>query len=68
MINENEELNMENTETLERRIRTVEKDPEGGWIARDPFDGHIIPDDSFRWNSRDSARGAVTEARMLRGA
>lgn len=47
------------------RIRTVEKDPRGGWIARDPFDGHVILGDDFRWNSRECARTVVWEARNL---
>jgi hypothetical protein len=47
------------------RIRTIEKDPRGGWIARDPSNGQIILGDDFRWNSRESARCAVWEARNL---
>jgi hypothetical protein len=44
-------------------MKRVEKDPEGGWIAR-YRNGLYIPDAAFRWNSRSAARGAVTEARM----
>lgn len=41
--------------------RRVEKDPEGGWIARRK-DGSVIPDESFRWNSRSAAQGAVLDS------
>lgn len=41
-------------------MRRVEKDPEGGWIARDPY-GAIIPDADFRWNCRSSAWHAAVE-------
>jgi hypothetical protein len=47
------------------RIKTVERDPEGGWIARNPHTGEVILGDDFRWNSRESARGAVWEAKHL---
>ncbi|MDF0491142.1 hypothetical protein PX699_22495 [Sphingobium sp. H39-3-25] len=45
-------------------MKRVERDPEGGWIAR-RADGTLIPDDDFRWNSRSAARGAVHEAELL---
>lgn len=47
------------------RFKTVEKDQGFGWIARNPYDGSIIPDDDFRWNTRESARTVVWEARLL---
>jgi hypothetical protein len=45
-------------------MKRVERDPDGGWIAR-RRDGTIIPDEDFRWNSRTAARGAVREADIL---
>lgn len=45
-------------------MKRVEKDPEGGWIARKP-DGSMIPDADFRWNSRSAARGAVEQTDLL---
>jgi len=47
------------------RIRTVEKDPRGGWIARSPFDGRELIEDGFRWNTRSSAWHVVWEERHL---
>lgn len=45
-------------------MKTVERDPDGGWIARNPWTREeILPD--FRWASREAARGAVEEARVL---
>lgn len=48
------------------RAKRVEKDPEGGWIARDQ-EGREIGGDGFRWNSRSAARCAVDETDMLVG-
>lgn len=45
------------------RIRRVEKDPYGGWIARDKF-GVEYFDGGFRWNSRSVARAVVEEDRI----
>lgn len=47
-----------------KRLRRVEKDPAGGWIAR-RRDGSVIPDADFRWNSRSAAKGAVLETDLL---
>lgn len=43
-----------------KRVLSVERDPEGGWIARQP-NGHFIFDKNWRWNSRSAARAAVQE-------
>lgn len=43
-----------------KRVRSVERDPEGGWIARKP-NGHFIFDKDWRWNSRATARAVVRE-------
>jgi hypothetical protein len=50
------------------RVRTVERDPGGGWIARSPFDGRELGGDGFRWNSRSVARTVVDEDRVLPSA
>lgn len=42
-------------------MRRIEKDPEGGWIAR-RRDGSLITDADWRWNSRSAAKHAVMEA------
>lgn len=42
-------------------MRRIEKDPEGGWIAR-RRDGSLITDKDWRWNSRSAARHAVMES------
>lgn len=47
-----------------RRIKRVEKDPTGAWIAR-RRDGSTIPEADFRWNNRSAARGAVIEDDIL---
>lgn len=47
------------------RIRTVEYDPDWGWIARSPFDGRELGGDGFRWRTRDVARTVVEEERLL---
>lgn len=41
-------------------MKRVEKDPEGGWIAR-KRDGSIFYDENWRWNSRSVARTVVRE-------
>lgn len=46
-------------------MKTVEKDPEGGWIARDPNTGETIGGDDWRWNCRESARDVVWQAKHL---
>ena len=46
------------------RIRRVEKDPRGGWIAR-RRDGSDIMEPGFRWNSRAAARGVVQADDMM---
>lgn len=46
------------------RVRTVERDKQGGWIARDPATGLEIWH-NFRWASRSVARAVVAEARAL---
>lgn len=46
------------------RIRRVEKDQRGGWIARDKFGAEYI-EEGFRWNSRSSARCVVNEDRAF---
>lgn len=43
-----------------KRVRRVEKDPAGGWIARDR-NGAAIYDEAWRWNSRSVARSVVLE-------
>jgi hypothetical protein len=46
------------------RVRTVEREPGFGWIARDPNTGaEIWPE--FRWTSRSVARSVVHESRVL---
>lgn len=50
---------------MAERIRTVEKDPAGGWIARDPATGEEITEPGWRWNCRESARDAVWQAKHL---
>ena len=55
----------EGKEAMSKRIRRVEKDPEGGWIARNRNGSEILKD--FRWNSRSAAQGAVTETDLLSG-
>ena len=45
-------------------MKRVEKDPEGGWIARTRTD-EIIPDEHWRWNSRSAARSAVHETDLV---
>jgi hypothetical protein len=47
------------------RVKTVEHDPRGGWIARDPLTGEEILEEGFRWNCRASARDVVWQARHL---
>lgn len=47
-----------------RRIKRVEKDPTGAWIAR-RMDGSTIPEADFRWNNRSAAWGAVIEDDIL---
>lgn len=47
------------------RIKTVEYDPGWGWIARNPFTGDEILEPGFRWNTRESARTVVWDARHL---
>lgn len=47
------------------RIRTVEKDPKGGWIARSPFDGRELCQPGDRWNTRSSAWHVVWDERHL---
>ncbi|WP_240502341.1 hypothetical protein [Sphingomonas panacis] len=42
-------------------MRRIERDPEGGWIAR-RRDGTLITDNDWRWNSRSAARHAAMEA------
>jgi hypothetical protein len=42
----------------------VEKDPDGGWIARKK-DGSIIGGEGWRWNSRSVARTVVIEADLF---
>lgn len=41
-------------------MKRVEKDLDGGWIARGP-DGEAFYDDNWRWNSRDVARSVARE-------
>lgn len=41
-------------------VKRVEKDPNGGWIARDKF-GVEYMESGFRWNCRSSARCVVFE-------
>ncbi len=48
-----------------KRVRVVERDPRGGWIARSVHTGAIYPSDDFRWNTRDGAWHAAWEARTL---
>jgi hypothetical protein len=48
-----------------KRIRTVERDPRGGWIARNPYTGEEIMEEGFRWNCRSSARDVVYQAKHL---
>ncbi len=48
-------------------MKRVEKDSEGGWIARSR-DGSVITDEHWRWNSRSAARGAVAETDVLEDA
>ena len=50
--------------TPSRRFRRVEKDPYGGWIARDKFGVEYI-EPGFRWNCRSSARDVVDSDRMF---
>lgn len=45
------------------RVRRVEKDPFGGWIARDKFGVEYQKD--FLWNSRSVARAVVDEDRAF---
>jgi hypothetical protein len=40
---------------MTKRIRTVEYDPDWGYIARNPWTGKEIIED-FRWRTRDVAR------------
>lgn len=46
------------------RVRRVEKDERGGWIARDKF-GVEYFDRGFRWNSRAVAWSVVNEDRAF---
>jgi hypothetical protein len=48
-----------------QRIRTVEKDSCGGWIARSPFDGRELCVAGDRWNTRSSAWHVVWDERHL---
>ena len=50
---------------MSRRVRTVEKDPRGGWIARNRFTGEVYPAKDFRWNTRSGAWHAAWEARVF---
>lgn len=45
---------------MAKRVRTVEREPGWGWIARDPAGYEVTPD--FRWASREIARGVAREA------
>lgn len=47
--------------SMTKRIRTVERDPAGGWIVRHPKTGVMFYDDNWRWNSRAAARAVVAE-------
>lgn len=48
-----------------KRVRAVEADQRGGWIARNVHTGAIYPSEDFRWHTRAGARCAAWEARML---
>lgn len=49
------------------RVRTIEREPGWGWIARDPRTGvEVLPD--FRWASRSAARDVVDTVRALNAA
>lgn len=45
-------------------MRRIEKDPEGGWIAR-KANGRIIGGKHWRWSSREVARTECRVADML---
>lgn len=47
------------------RIRTVERVPGWGWIARCPFSGLELFEPGFVWNSRSVARDVVEERRRF---
>jgi hypothetical protein len=49
------------------RVRTVEREPGWGWIARDPRTGAEISP-GFRWSSRSVARDVVRHARQEKQA
>lgn len=42
-------------------VRRVERDPSGGWIARDHFGNEMI-EEGFRWNTRSGAWHVAIEA------
>ncbi len=46
------------------RIRTVERDPGKGWIARNPYTGEECVKD-FRWRTRSVAYAVADEARIF---
>lgn len=46
------------------RVKRVEKDPHGGWIARDKFGVEYI-EPGFRWNNRSAARCVVDEDKVF---
>lgn len=50
--------------SMAERVRTVEHDPAGGWIARDPATGKEL-EENWRWNTRESARDAVWQFQNL---
>jgi hypothetical protein len=53
------------TNSLQKRVRTVERDSGWGWIARNPYTGREIIE-NHRWPSRSIARGVVEDCRTRR--
>lgn len=45
-------------------MKAVERDPAGGWIARDPATGREL-EEGWRWNTREAARDAVWQFQNL---